>query len=171
MASPGQNLGNINGRKWLPEHDIVLRRLRSEGYSSSQIAMELWTELRTTYSRNAVIGRLHRLGLTVTDYSAMTKPRIVKQRVMSHPRTPMPRIRKPAVRPVLPAETAALRCAEVVPRHVALMDLGASDCRYPYGDGNFTFCGHPKLDDCSYCAAHYDLCRGGGTYSERQAGR
>jgi GcrA cell cycle regulator len=168
MAAPGQNIGNLNGLRWSLEHDAALKRLRKAGYSSSQIALELWTEFRTTYSRNAVIGRLHRLGLTDSRANPH-RPGIVKQRAMSNSGPSMPRIRKPAVRPILTRETAALRCAEIEPRHVALVDLEPGDCRYPYGEGDYTFCGHPKLSDCSYCERHYALVQGDGTRSERQA--
>lgn len=35
-------IGNKRALKWPPEHDDMLKKLRAEGYSSSQIAGELW---------------------------------------------------------------------------------------------------------------------------------
>jgi hypothetical protein len=32
-----------------------------------------------------------------------------------------------------PVESPKLRCAEVDPRHLSLLDLESGDCRYPYG--------------------------------------
>ncbi|TMJ88422.1 MAG: hypothetical protein E6G79_02670 [Alphaproteobacteria bacterium] len=60
-------------------------------------------------------------------------------------------------------EAPKLRCVELVPRHLSLLDLEASDCRYPYGgeaDGEaITFCGHPRREDSSYCTPHFHLTR------------
>jgi GcrA cell cycle regulator len=56
-----------------------------------------------------------------------------------------------------------LRCVEIVPRHLSLVELESGDCRYPYGgdgeDEPITFCGHPRRPDSSYCAPHFDLSR------------
>jgi GcrA cell cycle regulator len=63
-------------------------------------------------------------------------------------------------------EIPRLRCADVDPRHLSLLDLEVSDCRYPYGgdeDGEaITFCGHPRRQGSSYCTAHFHLTRGPG---------
>jgi GcrA cell cycle regulator len=49
----------------------------------------------------------------------------------------------------------------ITPRHLALVDLEAGDCRYPYGgdaEGEpITFCGHPRQEGSSYCLAHFNL--------------
>jgi GcrA cell cycle regulator len=59
------------------------------------------------------------------------------------------------------AATLQLRCVAITPRHVALVDLEPSDCRYPYGgdaEGEpITFCGHPRREGSSYCLAHFHL--------------
>lgn len=52
-----------------------------------------------------------------------------------------------------------LRCVEVEPRNLKLIDLETSDCRFPYGDSEITFCGHPVIDGSSYCGPHHGLCR------------
>jgi hypothetical protein len=41
---------------------------------------------------------------------------------------------------------------------VSLVDIEPHQCRYPYGDGPFTFCGHGKAEGSSYCAPHRLLC-------------
>jgi GcrA cell cycle regulator len=72
-----------------------------------------------------------------------------------------------------PVVSAKLRCVEVVPRHVSLLDLEPGDCRYPYGgeqEGEaITFCAHPRRAGSSYCASHFQLTWGPGTVSERTA--
>lgn len=139
--------GNTSGLKWTPAHDAALRRLREDGYSSSQIANYLREQFPVSYTRNAVIGRCHRLGLT--DPVARFFPRVVKQRVDS----PSRKLR--LVHP--PREEVLLRCVEIEPRHIELTDLKHKECRFPYGDGPFTFCGHPKNPGSSYCRHHLFL--------------
>lgn len=46
----------------------------------------------------------------------------------------------------------------VVPLNMELDDLKNSQCRYPYGDGPFTFCGHPVKENSPYCDEHHDIC-------------
>ena len=45
-------------------------------------------------------------------------------------------------------EPTRLRCVEIEPRHLSLIDLERGDCRYPYGGDEegeaITFCGHPR---------------------------
>ena len=64
-------------------------------------------------------------------------------------------------------ETVKLRCVEIDPRHLSLLELEPGDCRYPYGGDEegeaITFCGHPRREDSSYCAPHFHLTRGPGT--------
>jgi GcrA cell cycle regulator len=71
-------------------------------------------------------------------------------------------------------ETVKLRCVEIDPRHLSLMDLEPGDCRYPYGGDEegeaITFCGRPQRRGTSYCAAHFHLTRAPGLASERPAG-
>ena len=70
-------------------------------------------------------------------------------------------------------ETAPLRCVEIEPRHLSLVDLERGDCRYPYGGDEegeaITFCGHPRRPGSSYCTPHFHLSRGPGAPSERTA--
>lgn len=46
----------------------------------------------------------------------------------------------------------------VVPLNIDLDDLKNRQCRYPYGDGPFTFCGHPVRDNSPYCEEHHKIC-------------
>jgi len=120
--------------KWAPEHDDALRKHHSEGLSGAQTAAEINWEFHTTYSRNAIIGRLHRLGLT--------RPLVRRIRKIAAPKVD----KQPKPKPVetFMAQAFVPRAADALPRHLPLLELKPIVCRYPYGDGPFSFCGHGK---------------------------
>ena len=141
---------------WTDERITVLRADYAEGYSCAQIAARIGDGI----SRNAVIGKVHRLGLE--------KPLIVKKPAReTRPRKQSSRQRHiPGTNRFYeavsnPAEIK-LRCVEITPRNVTLIDLEPGDCRYPYGGDiegeSITFCGHPKQDGSQYCTPHHHLC-------------
>jgi GcrA cell cycle regulator len=165
---------------WAAEHSEVLREYRAKGMSFSKIAATINAKFNTAYSRSAAIGRATRMGLAGPDQSKalpMHSPKLP-------PKAKAPQLRKPRERyvPVHPrptpvperAEPVKLRCVEIVPRHLSLVDLEAGDCRYPYGgdeDGEaITFCGHSRRANSSYCVAHFHLTRLPAATSERAAG-
>ena len=94
------------------------------------------------------------------------------------PAAPLKEEPKPAepgrVKPPMHAEPIKLRCVGIRPRLLSLLELGPSDCRYPYGGDKenqpIAFCGHPRLAGSSYCAPHFHLTRGPDVESERMAG-
>jgi GcrA cell cycle regulator len=149
---------------WDEGRVAALTKMIAENYPARVIAERLGT------SRNAVLGKTHRMGI-----SAPIKP---KSSNVSKPRKPrakreqkQPRVFREVVRIVsanisgglrlirtVEAEQYKLRCVEIVPRNVSLIDLEPGDCRYPYGDETVTFCGHPKQADSSYCTPHHFLC-------------
>lgn len=163
------HIGNVNAIKWAPEHDAMLRKMRADKISSSKIGDALNREFRTGYSRNAVIGRCQRLGLCV---KAVPKPKKPVPTLAPQPSLqPSPKVKRhTAFRP--PAFKAdpvtGLRQADVVPLNLLLIELEPDQCRWPYGDGPFTFCGC-AIYEGSYCHAHAELSKGRGTASERAA--
>ena len=160
---------------WAPEHSDALREFHAKGLSFSEIAQAVNARFRTAYSRCAVIGRAKRMGLRGRDEPAdLSKP-------PSKVRQPQPsKSREPDVtrsiwpNPVFEKSRApTLRCVEIEPRHLSLMELERGDCRYPYGGDEegeaITYCGHPQRAASSYCTAHFHLTRGPGTAAERAA--
>ena len=167
---------------WAPEHTQVLRSLAGR-MSYSEIATELNRQFGTAYTRNACIGRAHRLGIqneferaksaapeTEKPWEAAGKAKRTwyRHKQIAEGRMPAPMPRRRAPLSTISLET--FRCAEVDPLHVDLVDLNHDQCRWPYGDGPYTFCGHPTLFG-SYCGPHFALSVGSGTVSERAAHR
>jgi hypothetical protein len=50
-----------------------------------------------------------------------------------------------------------MRCADAIPLGISLVELEIEHCRYPDGDGPFTFCGQQRMDGSSYCHSHSAL--------------
>ena len=146
---------------WTDERVEQLKKLWNDGLSASQIAAELGG-----ITRNAVIGKVHRLGLSGRAKS---------------PASPVPRQRKPrasamllrVARPALRGNTALARMpayeidyepdpeitAEIVPigQRCTLLELSESKCRWPIGDPgahDFFFCGGKPVEGLPYCSHH-----------------
>src|SRR3569832_261344 len=134
---------------WEEAHSVALRECLDKGLSFAEIARALNQRFGTSYTRNAAIGRARRMGLSVP-----LRPQA--DSIMSGPKRPEARrIRElrarslvpPAAKPTTFERAAALqlRCVAITPRHLALIDLEANDCRYPYGGVvvgvSFLFCG------------------------------
>lgn len=155
---------------WTDERIEELRKLWADGLSASQIADSLGG-----VSRNAVIGKIHRLGLSGRVKSARSAPR----RNANAPR-PAPRPQSPprvmavgsTVVKIVEREDAELApepevyveppLAEVVPIHggVTLFELKSCSCRWPIGDPSspdFRFCGARTNGNETYCSVHAEL--------------
>jgi GcrA cell cycle regulator len=153
---------------WAPEHSDALREHLSWGLSFSEAARRINEKFGTGYSRNATIGRAKRLGLVGAGRPnsparvippplerPYDPPARASRRTSTAFHWPAPALGKP--------EPANLRCVEIEPRHLSLVELEHGDCRYPYGGDEegeaITFCGHPRHTGSSYCTAHFHLSR------------
>lgn len=47
------------------------------------------------------------------------------------------------------------------PKHISLFQLTNATCKWPFGDGPFTFCGQPSVTGFPYCAHHKALAYAG----------
>lgn len=114
-------------------------------------------------TRNAVIGKIHRLELS----SPVEKKPVERKPRMARPKTAtvthnhiLTRIFKNGSAPqgleVIHAEYK-LRCVEVVPLNLTLAELDMkTQCHYIPGD-DLLYCGHPVHSGSSYCPAHHFL--------------
>jgi len=145
---------------WTDERVEILKKLWAEGLSASQIAGRLGG-----VSRNAVIGKVHRLGLSGRATTSRNKPARPRSRIGTIKRPTKPRF-NPAGNPALRAlygvdgETFDLPEADqdiAVEDRVKLVDLTECSCRFPIGDPqspDFGFCNRQKMDGLPYCEIH-----------------
>jgi GcrA cell cycle regulator len=142
---------------WTDERVDLLKKLWADGLSASQIAAELGG-----ITRNAVIGKVHRLGLSGRAKSpSSSTPRPRKARTHSH----MMRVSRPAMRGNTAlaydydVETEPELIDNVIPigQRRTIMELNEETCRWPIGDpgtADFFFCGGQTLTGLPYCAYH-----------------
>ena len=153
---------------WTDERVDLLKRLWAEGLSASQIAAELGGGI----SRNAVIGKVHRLGLSgrVKPAAALAPARPRKPRAPSHPLTTVFAVHGnaalahvPAPEPLAQPLVEVVRAPELVPlecERVTIMELRECMCRWPIGDPSreeFRFCGSRTAPGVSYCTHHTSI--------------
>jgi GcrA cell cycle regulator len=149
---------------WNDERVELLKRLWAEGLSASQIASRLGG-----VTRNAVIGKVHRLGLSgraTSSRSASPRPR----------RTQAPRQHRApalmfgtrgntALKPVYeediePAPAPVTELYIPPAERASILTLKESMCRWPIGDPGeeeFHFCGRKKVGTIPYCEHHARL--------------
>ncbi len=159
---------------WTDERVEKLKKLWSEGLSASQIAAQLGG-----VSRNAVIGKVHRLSLPGRAKAGGTAAARTK-RPTSAPRAPNYASRV-ATRTVARPSGATMLKEEVdididaaaehetrpasnviVPmsRRLELTELTERTCKWPIGDPlkeEFHFCGNDSPDNSPYCSYHARL--------------
>jgi GcrA cell cycle regulator len=148
---------------WTNERIELLEKLWLEGWSASRIAGELACEI----TRNAVIGKVYRLGLSgrVNARNVPASPPHQKApRRSAHRNVDSPQIAGNtalAFRPLVIEAPASQPVRDVVvpmSEPVTIAELRASMCRWPIGDpaqSEFRFCGAKKLPGQGpYCACH-----------------
>lgn len=144
---------------WTDDRVEQLKKLWEGGLSASQIAAELGN-----VTRNAVIGKVHRLGLSgraKSPSSAAPRPR--------KPRPAQQMVRMP--RPVARGNTALAHDYQVemepdpisvdnvipISQRLQLVELNDATCHWPVGDpasADFYFCGGKAVAGAPYCAHH-----------------
>jgi GcrA cell cycle regulator len=157
---------------WTDERVELLKKLWAEGLSASQIAAQLGG-----VSRNAVIGKVHRLKLSgrgrttaapARQKKASSAPAASKPvRAVAPARSAAPTIGATALQVQFDAEPVArqqLRSSDnvVVPisRRLDLTQLTERTCKWPNGDPlseDFHFCGNEAGESGPYCAYHARL--------------
>ncbi len=140
---------------WTEDRVDVLTKLWAEGLSASQIAKQLGG-----VTRNAVIGKVHRLGLSGRAKPSRPVVRVAskqakaKARVASVPRAPKtPAVVEVAPPPPPPIEAKPLPNGE----YATILTIRDHMCKWPIGDpsaSDFRFCGRRHKSGEPYCEAH-----------------
>jgi len=129
--------------QWTTERVNKLKTLWDEGLSCAEIAKRL-----NATSRSAVIGKVHRLGLSGRGGSRADVATVKRIRNRKKAQT------KPVSKvPAFDTEPLPLASAYDVGRK-ALVDLEFNECRWPVGDGPYKFCAHDAIEGTSYCGVH-----------------
>jgi GcrA cell cycle regulator len=144
---------------WNDERVELLKKLWADGLSASQIAGRLGG-----VTRNAVIGKVHRLGLSGRATTSRMKSHRPRVRTQAAKRLMKPRFAagNPAFRNLYLADTEPyVPPAEevVIPlkERKYIQTLTEVDCRWPIGDpqqADFHFCGKQKITGLPYCEVH-----------------
>ncbi|MEE9387079.1 MAG: GcrA family cell cycle regulator [Paracoccaceae bacterium] len=164
---------------WTDDRVDVLKKMWGEGQSASQIAKELGG-----VTRNAVIGKVHRLGLSNRTGGGGTAKAAPREKAKVAPKTKTPTkaavIPQPVKRPVghlrraiipagqplppqpsaneiSPEALASVREVEKTAKKISLMELTERTCKWPIGDpatDEFWFCGLAVKTGKPYCEAH-----------------
>ena len=131
---------------WTEEKVAKLKELWGKGSTASQIA-----EIIGGISRNAVIGKAHRLNLsakikTRTATSSQNFENSVEEKNIKVKRSRRSKFKSLIIEKDFEPEN---------PKQ--LEELTDNDCKYPIGhpnEKNFYFCGRSSLKDFSYCKLH-----------------
>ena len=164
---------------WTDERVESLKKLWAEGLSASQIAAQLGG-----VSRNAVIGKVHRLKLSSRGRANAAPARPKKPATVAAPSpAPSAPVRKPQrpapARPMMTSvgatalkvqfeeEAAVMRDYQALPsnvvpisRNLKLIELSERTCKWPNGDPlseDFSFCGAESGESGPYCNYHSKL--------------
>ncbi len=142
---------------WTDERVELLKKLWQDGLSASQIAAELGG-----VTRNAVIGKVHRLGLSGRGQPTSS----IKRQRRTHA-TGVRRVRQMitvgsnlALKPdqMPEAEIRPRRNVVVpIPKRLSILALTEQTCKWPIGDPgqeDFYFCGNDSLENVPYCEYH-----------------
>lgn len=148
---------------WTDDRVDTLRKLWTEGLSASQIAAELGG-----VTRNAVIGKVHRLGLSGrakgSNQSGGGRRKKPTTRTGGYTKAQKPngaagaKKNENGAAPVRPAPIVDL--PEPKPMMLNLLQLTDNTCKYPIGDPQeeaFGFCGAKSRDGDPYCEYHCRL--------------
>lgn len=139
---------------WTEERVALLKKLWAEGHSASQIAKQVGG-----VTRNAVIGKVHRLGLAgrATPSRPAKRPARPRQQRSQLPMAPRVRPHSIYAPPVLTVVLDPLRFEDGSVATVLTLKEGM--CKFPIGDPTdaaFAFCGRTACMG-PYCGDHARL--------------
>lgn len=152
------------------ESDLLTQMWTSQKSSASKIAAALEERFGRPFSRNAVIGRAHRLGLQGQGAPSggfwtakEKKPKAPKEKTVKAAAAALIARPPPAAFDMADGNFMAIGAEPVtipVSDRIGVMELRGGMCRWPIGDpltDDFTFCGEACDIARSYCAGHREI--------------
>lgn len=138
---------------WTDERVNLLKQMWGEGKTAAEIA-----KLLGGVTRNAVIGKAHRLKLSgrISPIQQNTRPETVISR--SHAPSTDHRVTRVVRERVIADVVSPPVMEDYIPGEgVKLVELKERMCRWPLGDPKdeaFRFCGHVAVEGLPYCDHH-----------------
>lgn len=137
---------------WNDERVEQLKKLWAEGLSAAEIGKRMDT------SKNAIIGKAHRMGLP-------SRPSPIRSKTAAKAKPKKPTQNKPEAAPVItpPKPKPKVEEKKVTPAAMAaspVLTTKRGQCAWPFSDPDkpdFHFCGKPALSGKPYCQEHYDI--------------
>jgi GcrA cell cycle regulator len=146
---------------WTDERVDLLRKLWTDGLSASQIAAELGG-----VTRNAVIGKVHRLGMSGRTKGSNQSSGGIKKNSAPRPASfaknskPTGKTGAAQAIPSAPRSQPVVDVPKPQAKMISLLELTENTCKYPIGDPQeegFGFCGVKSRDNDPYCEYHCRL--------------
>jgi len=139
---------------WTDDRVEILTKLWAEGLSASQIATRLGG-----VTRNAVIGKVHRLGLSGRATPSRPARKTAKPATPRVRKPVTPIVRKAPAEPAVPAVPLPPVEAKPLPdgKYATILTIRDHMCKWPIGDPTsqeFRFCGRKVKAKEPYCDAH-----------------
>ena len=138
--------------RWTMERTTLLKDRIHAGFSCGQIACELGV------SRNAVIGKANRLGLSRFKNAIPGQPKQSGTRRSARPSTVT---RQTNLRTLWgKPQLAFAKLSAESPKACSLLELQQWHCRWPIGDPtseDFGFCGNGPVAGLPYCPLHAQM--------------
>lgn len=142
---------------WTDERVMLLKKLWIEGKTAAEIAKLIGGGV----TRNAVIGKAHRLKLSgrISPIQENARPEAGVARAVAAPRkSPKSTVSKVSNREIIaPVHIPPVEENYCYGAGVQLVELKESMCRWPIGDpkeDGFKFCGGPSEEGLPYCSHH-----------------
>ena len=144
---------------WTDERVELLKTLWNKGHSAARICNELG------FMRNAVIGKVHRLGLSgrIRSNAAAPRPRRARPERPSISRVELARAQRQAAADGRPVPVSRPPMPKLAPAEmpfgvVSFFELRPHHCRFPRGDSSsldtIEFCAGTHGENCPYCPQH-----------------
>ena len=159
----------MSAPSWEKETEILLVQLWNDKVPAGEIALQILQRYKQAYTRNAIIGKAHRMGLPKRGRlfkAESQKPKAERTHPISLPKAEKPKAFKmnPQNHTIAPAPSQPLWQPEPEPDNIvpigqgcSLLQLENDKCHWPLGDPqqkDFFFCGGKAVSGLLYCGYH-----------------